>query len=99
MQTATIFLLYNNDSKTLSSGNLRVFLCFLQGIEVRAQGQEKNRKIVRVGWYQSDMFQEGISDDQMKKGYCYDYLQKVSDYTYWEYKYVYGNWTELFRML
>ena len=34
---------------------------------------------MRVGWYQSDMFQEGISDEQVKRGYCYDYLQKVSD--------------------
>lgn len=47
----------------------------------------------------SDMFQEGISDDQIKRGYCYDYLQKVSDYTNWEYEYVYDSWTELFRKL
>ena len=26
--------------------------------------------------------------DQIKKGYCYDYLQKVSDYTNWKYEYV-----------
>lgn len=76
-----------------------VLFCLMGEREVHAQGQEKNEKKVRVGWYQSDMFQEGISDDQMKRGYCYDYLQKVSDYTNWEYEYVYGNWTELFHML
>lgn len=58
----------------------------------------RNSRVVRVGWYQSDMFQEGM-DGEMKSGYCYDYLQKVSDYTSWEYEYVYGNWTELFHML
>ena len=42
-------------------------------------GQEGKQNTVRVGWYQSDMFQEGISDEQVKRGYCYDYLQKVSD--------------------
>ena len=55
--------------------------------------------VVRVGWYQSDMFQEGTSDDQVKSGYCYDYLQKVADYTSWTYEYVYGDWTELLHML
>ena len=69
--------------------------------EVYAQTENDsgNEKIVRVGWYQSDMFQEGTGDDQIKSGYCYDYLQKVADYTSWEYEYVYGSWTELFRML
>ena len=70
-----------------------VLFCLWDGNEAHAQGQEENEKIVRVGWYQSDMFQEGISDEQIKSGYCYDYLQKVSDYTNWEYEYVYGSWT------
>ncbi len=56
-------------------------------------------KVVRVGWFQSDMFQEGTSDSEEKSGYCYDYLQKVADYTRWQYEYVYGDWTELFRKL
>ena len=56
-------------------------------------------KTVRVGWYHSDMFQEGTSDSEPKSGYCYDYLQKVSDYTSWDYEYVYGSWSELYEML
>ena len=56
-----------------------LMLCFFGGKEVHAQGQEGKQNTVRVGWYQSDMFQEGISDEQVKRGYCYDYLQKVSD--------------------
>lgn len=60
---------------------------------------QTEHRIVKVGWYQSDMFQKGISDKEEKSGYCYDYLQKVADYTNWQYEYVYGNWTELFRKL
>ncbi len=60
---------------------------------------DSQTKVVRVGWYQSDMFQEGTSDDEAKSGYCYDYLQKVADYTSWEYEYVYGGWTDLYEML
>ena len=56
-------------------------------------------KTVRVGWYESPMFQEGVSDSEIKSGYCYDYLQKVADYTSWRYEYVYGNWGELFQKL
>lgn len=61
--------------------------------------EENDVKTVRVGWYQSDMFQEGMDDDQEKSGYCYDYLQKVSNFTRWRYEYVYGDWAELFHML
>ena len=56
-------------------------------------------KTVRVGWYQSPMFQEGVSDSETKSGYCYDYLQKAADYTSWRYEYVYGNWGDLFHKL
>lgn len=56
-------------------------------------------KTVRVGWYQSDMFQEGMSDDTVKSGYCYDYLQNLADYTEWKYEYVYGEWPELIEKL
>lgn len=77
-----------------------MLLSFQTQTAFAAGGDEsKGKRVVRVGWYQSDMFQEGTSDDKIKSGYCYDYLQKVSDYTGWEYEYVYGSWTELFGML
>jgi len=44
-------------------------------------------------------FQEGMSDDSEKSGYCYEYLQRISDYTGWEYEYVYGEWAELYEKL
>lgn len=54
---------------------------------------------IRVGWYESPLFQEGMSDDVGKSGYSYEYLQRISDYTSWDYEYVYGEWSELINML
>ena len=55
---------------------------------------DESRK-VRVGWYNSDHFQEGEGQDR-KSGYSYEYLQSVSNYTGWEYEYVSGGWSELY---
>ena len=51
---------------------------------------------VRVGWYNSDHFQEGAAESDRKSGYAYEYLQSVSNYTGWEYAYVPGGWSELY---
>lgn len=32
--------------------------------------------IVRVGYYEQEVFQEGASDGQVKTGYAYEYYQK-----------------------
>ncbi len=60
---------------------------------------ESELKTVRVGWFQSDLFQEGTSDDEPKSGFAYDYLRALTNYTTWEYEYVYGDWAELYDML
>ncbi len=59
----------------------------------------EDAKTVRIGWYKSDLFQEGMSDDAEKSGYSYEYLQKIADYTSWNYEYVYGERGELYNML
>ena len=45
------------------------------------------------------MFQEGASPDAIKKGYSYEYYRKLSEYTGWEYEYVYGSYSDLYQML
>lgn len=60
-------------------------------LKVSAAASQK----VRVGYYERDGFQEGMSDDIRKSGYAYEYLQRISDYTGWEYEYVYGSLPEL----
>ena len=52
-------------------------------------------QVVRVGYYERNGFQEGMSDEERKSGYAYEYLQKISDYTGWKYEYIYGDLSEL----
>lgn len=51
---------------------------------------EEDQDIVRVGYYEFPYFQE-VGDDGSYSGYSYDYLQAISQYTGWEYKYVLGS--------
>ena len=64
-------------------------------VDVSAQCAET----VKVGYYFSNNFQEGMDDRAPKSGYSYEYLQKLASYTGWKYEYVYGEWDELFEKL
>ena len=67
----------------------------IYGIPVYA----KENKKVRVGYYENEVFQEGASDGAVKSGYAYEYYRKISEYTGWEYEYVYDSYNNLFKML
>ena len=54
---------------------------------------------IRVGYYENEVFQEGASEDAVKKGYAYEYYRKLSEYTGWNYEYVYGSYSDLYDML
>ena len=56
-------------------------------------------KKVRVGYYENEVFQEGAREGAVKTGYAYEYYRKLSEYTGWEYEYVYGGFGELYQML
>lgn len=73
--------------------------CWLFLVPVSMHTYAQDEKTVRVGYYFSDGFQEGMAEDQPKSGYGYEYLQKVAAYTGWKYEYVYGSWGELFQKL
>ena len=47
-------------------------------------------KIVRVGYYEEEVFQEGAEEGAVKTGYAYEYYRKISEYTGWKYEYIYG---------
>ena len=66
-----------------------------RSVDVSAQSAET----VKVGYYFSNNFQEGMDDRAPKSGYSYEYLQKLASYTGWKYEYVYGEWDELFEKL
>lgn len=54
---------------------------------------------IRVGYYEYPGFQNGAGDNEIKSGYGYEYLQKVSYYAGWKYEYVYGTKEELYDAL
>ena len=60
---------------------------------------DSDAKIVRVGYYENEVFQEGASEGAVKTGYAYEYYSKLSEYTGWKYEYVYGDFGELYQKL
>ena len=54
---------------------------------------------VRVGYYENEVFQEGAEEGAVKSGYAYEYYLKLSEYTGWEYEYVYGSFGDVYQML
>ena len=60
---------------------------------------ENNARTVRVGYYENEVFQEGAKQGAVKTGYSYEYYRKISEYTGWNYEYVYGSFGDLYQML
>ncbi|WP_029232179.1 transporter substrate-binding domain-containing protein [Butyrivibrio sp. VCB2006] len=58
-----------------------------------------NKKTVRVGYYENEVFEEGASEGAIKNGYAYEYYRKISEYTGWEYEYVYADFVSAYQML
>ena len=58
-----------------------------------------NSKVVYVGYYENEIFQEGAKEGAVKSGYAYEYYRKLSEYTGWKYVYVYGSFNELYQKL
>ena len=54
---------------------------------------------VKVGYYENEVFEEGASPDAVKRGYAYEYYRKMSEYTGWNYEYVYGGFNELYDII
>ena len=66
---------------------------------VRGKAEGKNGKTVKVGYYSNEVFEDGSSDEDIKRGYAYEYYRKISEYTGWEYEYVYGDFVSIYKML
>lgn len=75
------------------------FSIFCPSVTASAAETSSGQKTVTVGYYLKKDFQEGMGDDKPKSGYSYEYLQKIASYTGWHYKYVYGDWNQLYRKL
>ena len=72
---------------------LTVTLLALPGLCASAE----DRKVVRVGWYESTFNRTDASG--RRTGYAYEYQRRIASYTGWTYEYVEGSWTELYSML
>ena len=64
-----------------------------------AYAESAQPKVVRVGYYENEIFEEGAAEGEVKTGYAYEYYMKLSEYTGWRYEYVYGRYTDLYNML
>ncbi|SCW65614.1 Signal transduction histidine kinase [Ruminococcaceae bacterium YRB3002] len=78
---------------------LTLTLIMLTLPSVTANADSASGKLVRVGYYENEVFQEGASEGSVKKGYAYEYYQKLSEYTGWRYEYVYGDFSDLYQKL
>lgn len=58
---------------------------------------ETERKVIRVGWYDTPFNYKDAFD--RRTGYAYEYQRKIAAYTGWKYEYVEGTWPELLQML
>ena len=71
-----------------------VFLCaliiLLPILTAGAFAEKIESATVRVGYYENEVFQEGAEEGAIKTGYAYEYYRKISEYTGWNYEYVYG---------
>ncbi len=79
-----------------------VFICMLlfASFFVPAWAAAKQAPdVVRVGYYENEVFEEGARKGAVKSGYAYEYYRKLSEYTGWKYEYVYGGFEELYQML
>ncbi len=73
---------------------------------VIASGSEWNsagndEKTVVVGFFEDDnpSFITGLSDNDRKSGFAYEYIRDIARSTGWKYEYVYGSWNEIYSML
>lgn len=66
---------------------------------LNAKAAEAERKVVRVGYFEVNNMMEGASEGEGKYGFAYDYLQKISYFTNWDYEYVYGDWNTIINKL
>ena len=60
---------------------------------------ESDRIPVKVGYFENEVFQEGAAEGVVKNGYAYEYYRKLSEYTGWQYEYVYGDFADVYQKL
>lgn len=78
-------------------GAVLLFATFFSLLQFNCSYAEE-RRVVRVGYESIEGYEEGLEGEH-KSGFGYEYLQKISYYSGWDYEYVYGPFSELIEML
>ena len=78
---------------------LIVLLSALSFCAIKTSAAGEKGKTVTVGYYANEVFEDGSSDNDIKKGYAYEYYRKISEYTGWDYEYVYGDFVTIYKKL
>jgi len=78
---------------------MTVFVCAVFVQQAAVEAANSNGRIVRVGYYHETNFQEGKDAQSFKKGYAYEYYQKLAHRTGWSYEYVYDEYDKLYAKL
>ena len=74
-----------------------IMLVLNTAVPFSASAEEAERKVVRVGWYDSTFCY--LDQFGRRCGIDYEYQHKISAYTGWVYEYVEDSWPNLFQML
>ena len=81
---------------------LTAFLTLLPAVllfpEISFAGETVEEPVL-VGYYENEVFEEGAAPGAVKTGYAYEYYRKLSEYTGWNYEYVYGSYGDLYEKL
>ncbi|MBQ3295735.1 MAG: EAL domain-containing protein [Erysipelotrichaceae bacterium] len=75
--------------------SLIAFIGILMPNIIKAQDQD--RKVVKVGWYESSY--NSLDENGFRSGYAYEYQLKLSAYNGWTFEYIEGSWPELLHKL
>lgn len=82
--------------KVKYSAVLLLSFLLLAILKCNVYAEETDAKIVKIGYYENENFQEGAAEGAVKSGYAYEYYQKIATYNNWKYEYVYGSWSEIY---
>ena len=77
---------------------ISIAIVFTSLLPIFAAAANDNKKTIRVGYVNALNYEEG-GEGEYKRGAGYEYLQKISYLTGWNYEYVYGSFTECSSML
>lgn len=89
----------NSRKSIVTAAIILIVMTVLCVFQVSATGVQKQPKKVKVGYYENEVFQEGASENTVRKGYAYEYYLKLSEYTGWRYEYVYGDFSDMYQKL